>query len=194
MQDNITTPTHESAQISPPKRGRKAIPVDAAKLERLASTLPTQLAVALELDISHTTLARKLLDSAELRRAWEQGRAVYEASRPKPETRVARASRRLSPAADFDDFEDEAGDEVEATPERARVVAPAPVCGVGTPGERVLAAIARGHRTFGELMSATGLKYDAVVLTVQRLACAGRVVARSDGHVRLHYLAEKMAR
>jgi hypothetical protein len=53
----------------------------------------------------------------------------------------------------------------------------------------VLAAVGLGRRTYGELCKATGLGHETVVLAVQRLTCDGRIVARSDGHVRMHYLA-----
>lgn len=69
-------------------------------------------------------------------------------------------------------------------------VAPAaPIAPAGTPGQQLLAAVRRGHRTFGELMTGTGLSHDALVAEVQRQVRAGRVVPRMVNGVRHHFLA-----
>lgn len=182
-----TSSTSDSPEISAPRRGRRPTPIDPERLEDLASRLPTQAAVAAEFGVTQSTLAARLLGSAELRRAWERGRSKYEEARPKRGIR-ARASARLMPPMPPPAPREDAPAAREAVP------APAPPpCAEGSPSERVLAAIGLGRRTFGELRGATGLGYDAVVLAVQRLACRKLVVARGDGGVRRHYLAGEEA-
>ncbi|MCA1615023.1 MAG: hypothetical protein LC795_15500 [Acidobacteria bacterium] len=146
--------------------GRKPIHVDAARLEQLALPQPTQLAVALELGMSQATLINKLFSSPELRRVYEQGRstraALGEGRRP-----FCRSKR------------------VFVEPPE-----PAPAEAVtGTPGERVLAALRPGGRTYGELMADTNLDWYALVETVNRLMNNRRVVAREVCGKRVHFLA-----
>ena len=54
---------------------------------------------------------------------------------------------------------------------------------------RVLAALERGGRTFGELMNDTGLDWHLLVETVNRLMVNGRVVAREVCGTRRHFSA-----
>lgn len=149
--------------------GRRPIPVDAARLEALARTQPTQLAVALELNISQGTLINKLFSSSELRQAYERGRSA----RAEGGGRVRRPSCRATHALD------------EVAPEPAPVEAVA----VGTPSARVLAALRPGGRTYGELMNDTNLNWHSLVEIVNRLTLSRRVVAAEVCGKRRHFLA-----
>jgi hypothetical protein len=172
--------SRDTSTISPPRKGgRRRIELDPATLERLAREQPTQLAVATELDISQATLTNRLLDTPELRRAWERGRAARaEAKRPRPLDPPQRLLPEPPPAP-------EAGREFRA---------PEPLF-TGTPTARVLASLAGDERgrTFGELMNETGLGWHQVVETVNRLMRSGLVVARNVCGTRRHFLAEKVA-
>jgi AcrR family transcriptional regulator len=55
----------------------------------------------------------------------------------------------------------------------------------------VVAAVAQGARTFAELMTATNLPYDALVIEVQREMCTGQIKARVVAGVRRHFLARE---
>lgn len=148
--------------------GRKPITINAARLEELARTEPTQLAVALELGMSQKTLCAKLFTHPDLRRAYERGRSkradAGDCRRP-----FRRTTRVPAPE-----------------PEPP----PAPAQFTGPPSERVLAALAQpGGRTFGELMNDTGPDWYQLIEHVNRLMVNGRVVARDDCGKRRHFLA-----
>lgn len=146
--------------------GRRQIEVDAARLEALARTERTQLAVAMGLGMSQGALVRKLFERPELRRAYERGRIDHAAG--------VNEERRL-PAL--------------ITPEPPEPLPAEAVKAAGGPAERVLAALAQGGRTTGELMADTNLDWHRLVETVNRLTLSRRVVAREVCGKRLHYLA-----
>lgn len=149
--------------------GRRPIPVDAAHLEQLARSQPTQLAIALELGMSQKTLCDRLFTHPDLRRAYERGRSERAAAGEgrKPFAHTTR--------------EREAAPPPEPAVEKLRFT--------GTPTERVLAALEQGGgRTYGELMNETGLDWHQLVETVNRLMIRRRVVAVEVGGKRRHFL------
>lgn len=80
---NSTTVSDSPSENSAPRRGRKPTFISAERLEELARTSTSQLSIAGELGLSQSGLIKRLLADTDLRRAYERGRSVYEASRPK---------------------------------------------------------------------------------------------------------------
>lgn len=177
--NNNSSPSSATSHFSERSRpGRKRTPIDPAILERLARELPSQLAVATELDISQSTLAHRLLDTPELRRAWERGRAAFEeAKAERASARTLGSAKTLAPAK---------------AAEPPKPPRPAPAFVEGTARGRVLAALAGGGGlTFGGLMHATGLDHYKTVAAVQQLMTERRIVATNVGGERRHFLAKE---
>lgn len=170
----LSTSVSGGASEKSTRRGRRPIHIDAARLEELARTRPTQLAVATELNVSQSTLATRLLDTPELRRAWERGRAAL------GEAKAARVTARTPAPAKAA----KAAEPVKSPPS-------APAFVEGTARARVLEALAGGGLTFGGLMHATRLNHYAVVVEVQRLKTAGRVRSTQIGTELRHFLVAK---
>ena len=155
---------------------RRPIPVDPARLEELARTQPTQLAVAAALGMAQNTLIRKLFNEPELRRAYERGRL----DRAAAEGNTRRPFCRTTPGAGTFSIPE--------PPAPAPPPAPTPQRPTGTPSEIVVKALSSGGLTFGGLMHATGLDWHKVVAEVQRLKTSGRVRSAEVGGQMRHFL------
>jgi hypothetical protein len=141
---------------------RTQIPINVDLVAELATVRPTLAYVAAGLGVSAQTLSHRLADSAELREAFASARS-------------GAAKRKGRPIAAL------------TAPVLASLSPPlTPVTGASA--ERVLAAVGRGFRTYGQLLGSTGLSHDALVEEVQRQVRLGVLVARESGGMRCHFL------
>jgi hypothetical protein len=169
--NNNPSRTPVTTQISRPGKCPARIAIDAGRLESLARELPSQRAVAGALGVSAPTLCNRLLDTPELREAWERGRAAREGAKPSP--LALGKSLRPSPP-----------------PEPRRALRKPEPLFTGTPSQRVLASLGQDDRgrTFGQLMHETGLDWHPLVECVNRLTVGKKVVARDVCGSRVHFL------